>query len=813
MANHKYFRLLPLSFALAAIPLVYAQTPVAVSVDVAAKRHPINPGIYGVNLADTAPLLDLNAPLNRYGGNNTSRYNWQLNADNRGADWYFESIAEANATAGARGDSFMQASRAANAQAMITVPIIDWVAKLGTNRSKLASFSVRKYGAQTGTDAQWYPDAGNGVLSSNGQNISNDPNDANTPNSVGMQQQWAQHLLNTFGAADNGGLKYYILDNEHSIWFSTHRDAAPTGATMDEIHQKMVDYASAIKAVDPKAMVVGPEEWGWSGYLYSGYDQQYMSQNGWGTAPDRIAHGNQDYVPWLLAQMKAAETQTGVRLLDVFSLHYYPQGGEFSDDTSSTMQLRRNRSTRSLWDPNYTDETWIADKVKLIPRMKGWLASYYPGLQTAITEYNWGAENHINGATTQADILGIFGREGLDLATRWTTPAATTPTYKAMKMYRNYDGNKSSFGDTSVSAATANPDNLSAFAAQRSSDGAVTVMTVNKVLSGSTALTLNVSNFSAGTHAKVYQLTAANAISALADVAVTNGVLNATLPAQSVTLFVIGGNGNQAPVAAATATPGSGLAPLPVAFDATGSSDADGTIASYAWKFGDGASASGVTASHTYAAAGSYAATLTVTDNGGASASTTVNITVNAPANQAPVARIAATPTAGMAPLLVNFDGRTSSDADGSITSYAWIFGDGSSASGATASHSYAAAGTYTAKLTVTDNGGATASTTVLISASADTNVIKAPSSLGASAKNRVASLSWRDNSSNEQGFAIERAPYGSSAFLKVGQVGANVRSYSEAVLAGRYVYRVRAFNTTTGRYSAYSNSANLTVR
>ena len=119
-------------------------------------------------------------------------------------------------------------------------------------------------------------------------------------------------------------------------------------------------------------------------------------------------------------------------------MHYYPQGGEFSDDVSSSMQLRRNRSTRSLWDPSYVDESWINDRVQLIPRLKNWVKMYYPGTLIGITEYNWGAENHINGATTQADILGIFGRDGLDIAARWTTPASSTPTYKAMKMYRNY---------------------------------------------------------------------------------------------------------------------------------------------------------------------------------------------------------------------------------------------------------------------------------------------------------------------------------------------------------------------------------------
>ena len=91
----------------------------------------------------------------------------------------------------------------------------------------------------------------------------------------------------------------------------------------------------------------------------------------------------------------------------------------------------------------------------------------WPGTPIAITEYNWGAEKSMNGATAQADILGIFGREGLSLAARWTTPDAATPTYKAMKMYRHYDGNKSTFGDVSVAATGPNPDNVAVFAAQR----------------------------------------------------------------------------------------------------------------------------------------------------------------------------------------------------------------------------------------------------------------------------------------------------------------------------------------------------------
>ena len=613
-------------------PLLYAQNAsVTVTIDVNASRRPINQNIYGVAYGTAQTLPDLNIPMNRYGGNNTSRYNWQVNGDNRGFDWYFESIPEPNATAGERGDSFIQVSKSAGAEPMITIPIIDWVAKLGANRGKLASYSIAKYGAQTGNDWQWFPDAGNGIRKSDGAEMTwNDKTDANTPNSSALQSGWVQHMVTKWGSAAAGGLKYYILDNEHSIWHSTHRDVHPVGATMSEIRDKMLDYAGAIKAQDPAALVVGPEEWGWSGYFYSGYDQQWGSKNGWNNLPDRAANGGWDYLPWLLKELKLQTVAGGLKPLDVFSAHFYPQGGEFSNDVSTTMQLRRNRSTRALWDPNYVDETWIGAAVKLIPRLRGWADTYYyPGTPIAITEYNWGAESHINGATAQADILGIFGREGLDIGARWTTPDASTPTYKAMKLYRNYDGLKSTFGDTSVKTAVPNPDNVAAFGAHRGADGALTVMVISKYLSGNTPVTLNVSNFSGSGIAQVWQLTAANTITRLTDVAYTGSIVPLTVPPQSITLMVMpSGAANQAPVASATATPTSGYAPLTVGFDGTASSDPDGTIASFAWTFGDSASASGATVSHTYQNSGTYTAALTVTDNRGATNSKTLVITV-----------------------------------------------------------------------------------------------------------------------------------------------------------------------------------------
>jgi hypothetical protein len=504
---------------LLAAPALLGQ--VTIDVDAAANRHPINPNVYGVAYASAAQLSDLNVPLNRSGGNATTRYNWQLNASNRAADWFFESIGEASALGGESADTFIRDTKSAGAQPMITIPIIGWTAKLGPNRANLAGFSVAKYGAQQSTDP-FMPDAGNGVRANGSEIDGNDPHDANTPVDSAFQQAWVQHLVTQWG-----GIRYYLLDNEPSIWQATHRDVHPTGATMDEVLAKMRDHAERIRAVDRGALICGPEEWGWSGYFYSGYDQQWGAAHNWSSFPDRAAHGGADYVPWLVSQMRG--------LLDVVTVHYYPQGGEFSDDVSTAMQLRRNRSTRSLWDPKYLDESWIGDKVRLIPRMREWAA----GLQIGITEYNWGAEGNMNGATAQADILGIFGRDGLDLAARWTTPAAGSPAYDAIRIYRNYDGAKSSFGDTSVSAGGPNPDDVAVFAAQRSSDGALTVMIVTKVLSGATAATVKIANFNAAANAQRWQLSAGTHIARVADVAVSGESMSLALPAKSVTLLVV----------------------------------------------------------------------------------------------------------------------------------------------------------------------------------------------------------------------------------------------------------------------------------
>jgi PKD repeat protein len=158
-------------------------------------------------------------------------------------------------------------------------------------------------------------------------------------------------------------------------------------------------------------------------------------------------------------------------------------------------------------------------------------------------------------------------------------------------------------------------------------------------------------------------------------------------------------------------------ADLSCSFDASASSDSDGSIVSYSWDFGDGGTATGINPSHTYGADGTYLVTLTVTDDGGASSSTSQSLTLTSatPTNEPPVADFSFTCTE----LDCSFDGSGSIDLDGSITSYVWDFGDGSTGTGMTTTHLYAADGSYTVTLTVTDDAGATASVSQTVSVAA----------------------------------------------------------------------------------------------
>ncbi|WP_231486516.1 PKD domain-containing protein [Candidatus Blastococcus massiliensis] len=193
------------------------------------------------------------------------------------------------------------------------------------------------------------------------------------------------------------------------------------------------------------------------------------------------------------------------------------------------------------------------------------------------------------------------------------------------------------------------------------------------------------------------------------EVAVYPTALSADRVANHYSVGATGSAINLLPTAAFTST----VADLEASFDGRGSTDEDGSIASYAWDFGDGSTGTGATAQHVYAAAGTYPVTLTVTDDDGATAQVSAPVTVtDPPPNAAPTAAFSAA-TSG---LTVSVDGTASADTDGTVASHEWDFGDGSTGTGATAQHVYAAAGTYTVTLRVTDDDGATGTSEQVVS-------------------------------------------------------------------------------------------------
>ncbi len=499
-------------------------------VDAAAGRHAINPDIYGMNAPGAALAASIQLPVNRWGGNATTRYNFNNNLSNHASDWYFENIAEDSSA-----DNFVAANKARGTDTIITVPLIGYTPN---NTEYACGFSVAKYGTQQDVDP-YRPNCGNGIKPDGSFVTGNDPLDTSVVATPAFVQQWINHLKGLYGAANAGGVRFYNLDNEPMLWNSTHRDVHPAPLSYDEERDRTYSYGAAIKAADPAAKTLGPVEWGWSGYFYSALDM--ASPGAWWNNPvDRNAHGGLELTAWYLNQMKLYDQAHSLRILDYLDLHFYPEasGVTLSPAGGLATQDLRLRTTRSLWDPTYVDESWINDTVRLIPRMHDWVNTYYPGTKLAITEYNFGGVEHINGAVTEADVLGIFGREGLDLATMWDPPTATQPAAYAFRMYRNYDGQGSTFADTGVQATSSDQSKLSVYAAQRA-NGTLTIMVINKTRTGQTS-TLNLANFS-GLAAQVYSYSPANLNQIVrgADVPVTMSSVTTTYAAQSITLLVI----------------------------------------------------------------------------------------------------------------------------------------------------------------------------------------------------------------------------------------------------------------------------------
>jgi hypothetical protein len=560
-----------------------ASTGPALTVDAGNPTHAISPYIYGMNayLLDQTTAKNTNITIDRWGGDSTSRYNYQADVTNSAADWYFEN----GAGTGGNGSTAVSGETAFDAQVISnnsigvktlgTVPVQGWVAKDPVN----CSFPASIYPNQYSFDSSNPQDCGDGETSAQVDITGNDPTVTSTAVGPSWAGGWVTYLVGKFGNAASGGVMVYDLDNEPSWWDATQRDVHPSPFTYDEVSTNGIATALAIKTADPTAEVSGPViDWWWA-YFYSKKDVESGWGSGggpcyepWSNPVDRQAHNGIALIPYYLQQFAAASATNNMRLLDYLDLHTYfaatynGNSVAFTTAGDTGMQQARLNSTRALWDPTYTDPNFPqpnyttdsnyttscsppAQAPQLIPMMQSWVAANYPGTKLAIDEYNWGGLEAINGALAEADILGIFGSYGLDLGTFWptTNPSPTQlPGLTAFTIYRNYDGANSTFGDmalpsTSLIGTQPAQGQLSVYGALRTADNMVTVVVINKTY-GDFNSTLTLSNVAPNGTAQVYLFSSANLAQIVQQPNLTltaSSTLTTTFPAQSITLIVV----------------------------------------------------------------------------------------------------------------------------------------------------------------------------------------------------------------------------------------------------------------------------------
>ena len=584
----------------------------ALTVNVGAPGNPISPLIYGMDTyllhataADASAVAPTNITVDRWGGDSTERYNYQLDVTSSIADWYFENSTGNGgdgwpAVSGVKAfDALVESNNTNGIKTLGTVPVLGWVAKDSTS----CSFPASTYPSQYAFDP-YNSKCGDGETTSQTDITGNSPTltsiaepPPTPPAASAVTAAWADatwtggwvnYLVNKFGSASGStGVAIYDLDNEPSWWDAEDRDVHPLPFTYDEVTLGGIGTALAIKTVDPTAQVSGPVMDYWWDYFYSKQDVESGWHTGgpcyepWSNPVDRKAHGGVPFIEYYLQQFAAAQSIYNVRLLDYVDLHTYfaadyPTGSgnsvAFATAGDTGAQQARLNSTRVFWDPTYKDASnqfpqpnYITDSnytascsppqqaPQLIPMMKNWVAADYPGTKLAIDEYNWGGMESINGALAQADILGIFGREGLDLGTMWPTtdPSAQNPGMMAFQIYRNYDGANSTFGDTVLPSTSANQGQLSVYGAIHTTGaatGTATVMVINKTY-GSLTSTVSLTGLSSTvTTAQAYLYSNANLAAIVAQPAVTvtpgtggtaSTIANYSFPAQSITLFVV----------------------------------------------------------------------------------------------------------------------------------------------------------------------------------------------------------------------------------------------------------------------------------
>jgi hypothetical protein len=487
----------------------------------------ISPLIYGINQVHDLEGTQRGTALVRMGGNRLTAYNWENNASNAGTD-YLNQNDDYLVSGLPNGDKPGEAVRARaetalakGASFLATVPICGYVAadkNGGGDVDQTPGYLQERFRKTIALK--------NGAFST-----SPDLGDDSV-----YQDEFVAFLKTALPMAFSGDRAQILfsLDNEPDLWSDTHPRIHPSPVGYAELVQKNIDFAKGIKDVAPNALVTGFVSYGYSGYV--------TLQN----APDQSG----DFIEYWLDAMKAAETSAGKRIVDVLDLHWYPEArgnGQriIGDDISEASIQARIQAPRSLWDPSYKEDSWIANDylngpIMLLPVLKSKIDAHYAGTLLGFTEYWYGGGAHISGAIAEADVLGVFGREGVFLANMWELGGNVDMAYAGLRAYTSYDGNGAHFGDTSIHASSSDVAKATVYASiDKQNAGRMVLVAINKT-TGPLKASMQLAAYGDYKTAEIWQLTSAtpDLVSAAAlQAGATNGFVY-EMPALSVSVIV-----------------------------------------------------------------------------------------------------------------------------------------------------------------------------------------------------------------------------------------------------------------------------------
>lgn len=449
------------------------KVPARFVVDCAAESSPISPMIYGVGFASTedrgGPAWGMNPTARLLGGPAASRYNWELGMVwNLGAEGFFRNVL-VGGSADFSWSTFLEVAQDRGVKTALTVPLLGWVAK----DAKSSGFPASDFGRQQKVDEHG---AGNGV-GVDGQPLKpSTPARTSVPAPPDFIAQWVG-AVRRFEQKRGRSVVMYVLDHEPDRWSVTHRDVHPLALTYDELLERTLSYGAAVRKADPSAVIAGPGFSGGGATQVSPAD----AAAGSGKNPDRLAHDDTPFIEWYLSKLAAHHVKTGVKVIDVLDLHYFPRGdglGRGPDGkTDPTTSALRIQSVRGLWDVGYQDGS--GEPEALIPRMREWVDRNYPGLGLSIGAYGFGAERHLSGGLAVAEALGRFGEERLDSAFYGSTPPQGSPAFHAFRAFRDFDGEGAAFEANSM-AHWEDTKDASLFAARSDDLRRVTLVLLNR---------------------------------------------------------------------------------------------------------------------------------------------------------------------------------------------------------------------------------------------------------------------------------------------------------------------------------------------